>query len=103
VQITPLKNLKYAKSLGSLAKILFKNLDHHTTLLMLPSGVKKFFSIHSIAFLNSFKEANLRQVDPRAGYWRNYGKKSKVRGVAMNPVDHPHGGRTKAIKYPRTP
>jgi ribosomal protein L2 len=21
----------------------------------------------------------------------------------MNPIDHPHGGRTKAIKYPRTP
>jgi large subunit ribosomal protein L2 len=21
----------------------------------------------------------------------------------MNPVDHPHGGRTKAIRYPRTP
>jgi large subunit ribosomal protein L2 len=26
-----------------------------------------------------------------------------VRGVAMNPVDHPHGGRTKAIRYQRTP
>ena len=31
------------------------------------------------------------------------GKKPKVRGVAKNPIDHPHGGRTKAIKYPRTP
>ena len=31
------------------------------------------------------------------------GKKPKVRGVAKNPTDHPHGGRTKAIKYPRTP
>jgi large subunit ribosomal protein L2 len=31
------------------------------------------------------------------------GKKSIVRGVAMNPVDHPHGGRAKSIKYPRTP
>jgi large subunit ribosomal protein L2 len=25
------------------------------------------------------------------------------RGVAKNPVDHPHGGRNKAIKYQRTP
>lgn len=28
---------------------------------------------------------------------------STVRGVAKNPNDHPHGGRTKAVKYPRTP
>jgi len=26
-----------------------------------------------------------------------------VRGVAKNPVDHPHGGRTKAIKHKKTP
>jgi len=32
-----------------------------------------------------------------------FGNKSIVRGVAMNPVDHPHGGRTKAIAYQRTP
>jgi len=29
---------------------------------------------------------------------KNRGLKSKVRGVAMNPVDHPHGGRTKTNK-----
>jgi large subunit ribosomal protein L2 len=39
----------------------------------------------------------------KAGYWKIYGKKPLVRGVAMNPVDHPHGGRGKSIKYPRTP
>jgi large subunit ribosomal protein L2 len=31
----------------------------------------------------------------KAGTLKSFGKKSKVRGVAMNPVDHPHGGRTK--------
>jgi large subunit ribosomal protein L2 len=31
------------------------------------------------------------------------GKAPRSRGVAKNPVDHPHGGRTKSIKYPRTP
>jgi large subunit ribosomal protein L2 len=39
----------------------------------------------------------------KAGYWRLFGVKPLVRGVAMNPVDHPHGGRTKSIRYPRTP
>ena len=31
----------------------------------------------------------------KAGYNYIIGKKPKVRGVARNPVDHPHGGRTK--------
>jgi len=39
----------------------------------------------------------------KAGAIRQRGRKSIVRGVAMNPVDHPHGGRTKAIAHPRTP
>jgi large subunit ribosomal protein L2 len=42
-------------------------------------------------------------LNGKAGYWRSFGLKSLVRGVAMNPVDHPHGGRTKSVKYPRTP
>jgi large subunit ribosomal protein L2 len=44
-----------------------------------------------------------KSANGKAGYWRSFGLKSIVRGVAMNPVDHPHGGRTKAVKYPRTP
>jgi len=39
----------------------------------------------------------------KSGYWRKFGKKATVRGVAMNPVDHPHGGQSKAIRYQRTP
>jgi large subunit ribosomal protein L2 len=46
---------------------------------------------------------NKNFLNGKAGYWRNFGVKPLVRGVAMNPVDHPHGGRTKSIKYPRTP
>ena len=39
----------------------------------------------------------------KAGRNRLKGKRPSVRGIAMNPVDHPHGGRTKSIKYPQTP
>jgi large subunit ribosomal protein L2 len=49
-----------------------------------------------------FKE-NRNFLNSKAGYWRGFGFKPTVRGVAMNPVDHPHGGRTNSIKYPRTP
>jgi large subunit ribosomal protein L2 len=46
---------------------------------------------------------NKRYKNTKSGYWRSFGCKPIVRGVAMNPVDHPHGGRTSTIKYPRTP
>lgn len=46
----------------------------------------------------SFRRANLS-----AGRARLLGFKPTVRGVAKNPVDHPHGGTTKSIKFPRTP
>ena len=39
----------------------------------------------------------------KAGLRHRLGLSPRVRGVAMNPNDHPHGGRTKAVKYPRTP
>jgi large subunit ribosomal protein L2 len=42
-------------------------------------------------------------LNTKAGYWRSFGVKSIVRGVAMNAVDHPHGGRTKSVKTPQTP
>jgi large subunit ribosomal protein L2 len=48
-------------------------------------------------------EEKVNYLNGKAGYWRSFGNKPLVRGVAMNPVDHPHGGRTKAVKYPRTP
>lgn len=38
-----------------------------------------------------------------AGSSINFGFRPTVRGVAKNPVDHPHGGRTNSIKSPRTP
>ena len=38
---------------------------------------------------------NLNIVYGKAGYLKFKGKKPKNRGVARNPVDHPHGGRTK--------
>jgi large subunit ribosomal protein L2 len=38
---------------------------------------------------------NKKIIYGKAGFLKFFGKKSKVRGVAKNPVDHPHGGNTK--------
>lgn len=72
--------------------------------MKLPSGVKKVFSTYAIASLGSVALPNQKKCKVnKAGFFSNLGKKSKVRGVAKNPVDHPHGGRNKAIRYQRTP
>ena len=94
----------YALSAGSEALVLSKNTNQHTTLVKLPSGVRKIFSFYSLTNLNSvaFKEKQ-QLTNTKSGFWRKKGKGLTVRGVAMNPIDHPHGGRTNAIKYPRTP
>ena len=39
----------------------------------------------------------------KAGQNRLLGRKPSVRGIAMNPVDHPHGGRTNGGIPPKTP
>ena len=99
-----MSQVPYTRSSGCFSKILSRNFYSHTVLVKLPSGVKKIFSFFTFANIGPviFKEKKkLRST--KSGFFRSYGVKPVVRGVAMNPVDHPHGGRTKSIKYPRTP
>ena len=104
LEVSPGSGIKYAMSAGCFAKIVKFNYDRHIVLLTLPSGVKKMFSIHINVFNQPTAFKKKRQLcNTKSGYWRVIGKKPIVRGVAMNAVDHPHGGRTNSIKYPRTP
>ena len=104
VELYPNKGVQYIRSAGCSGEVLKFDRSTHSALVRLPSGVKKFFSLYSMvcpspAALDIKKNTGCT----KSGFWRSYGVKPKVRGVARNPVDHPHGGRTKAIKYPRTP
>lgn len=104
VETTPNKGIQYVRSTGSSASILKMDSRIGTALIKLPSGMKKVFSTYSIGSLGSVAlPENKNFTNASAGYYRQYGVKAKVRGVAMNPIDHPHGGRTKSIKYQRTP
>ena len=105
LELWPLKGIQYVRSFGSRSHIIKLDTRTGLSLIKLPSGLQKTFSIFSIS---SHGRANLYILkknfkNTKSGFWRNKGYKSTVRGVAMNPVDHPHGGRTNAIKYPRTP
>lgn len=103
-EIFPGKGIQYARSAGSWGRITNKDYSTYTAVVYLPSGVRKIVSLFSLVVPGraaAFEKRDLRNT--KSGYWRSYGLKSTVRGVAMNPIDHPHGGRTKSLRYPRTP
>lgn len=104
LEIVPNSGIQYARSTGVSARIVKMDSRVSTSLIKLPSGVKKVFSTYSLGSEGgvAFPE-NKKWGNNSAGFYKRLGKKSKVRGVAMNPVDHPHGGRAKAIRYQRTP
>lgn len=104
VELYPGLGIQYIRSSGCFGKLIKFDFDKHVALIQLPSGVSKNFSIYSLGSVGNVSLTDKKHVrNGKAGFYKNFGKKSKVRGVAMNPVDHPHGGRTKAIRYPRTP
>jgi len=104
LELFPGAGIQYVRSSGTCARLIKMDFNSHTAVLQLPSGVRKTFSIYSLASLGQVALKNKRLLaNTKSGYWRSFGLKPIVRGVARNPVDHPHGGRTKSIKYPRTP
>lgn len=95
---------KYARSGGTFCRVVAFNLDKDIIKVSLPSGEFKFLSQYCIVTLGRASNIfNHKQFFVKAGYSRKLGFKSKVRGVAMNPVDHPHGGRTKTNSPELTP
>lgn len=104
LSIKPMIRAQYIRSPGCGARLFKFDDDNHTVVMEFPSDSKKLFSYYSTAFLGRIvNRFHKNFYSGKAGYWRSFGEKSIVRGVAKNPVDHPHGGRTKAIKHQRTP
>jgi len=104
LEISPSKGTQYVKSPGTKAFLSKKNPKLSYVLVKLPSGVHKTFSSYSTGSIGnvplSLKNLTFKSS---AGYFKKTGHKSLSRGIAKNPVDHPHGGRAKAIRYQRTP
>lgn len=104
IEILPGKNAQYCLSSGSQSKLLSIDKKNYIAMIQLPSKIKKTISYYSCVFLGRISLVDKKKYNnTKSGYWRSFGLKSIVRGVAMNPVDHPHGGRTKSIRYQRTP
>lgn len=104
--LEPLPNsgIAYARSTGVKAIITKMDSRISTSLVKLPSGVKKIFSTFSLGSEGAVAlPLHKKYKNNKAGHLNAFGKKPKNRGVARNPVDHPHGGRAKAIAHQRTP
>ena len=90
------------RSAGTFAQLIQK--QNKTCKIRLPSNKIIIFPINSYATIgiNSNLQAN-RIVIGKAGRNRLKNIRPTVRGIAMNPVDHPHGGRSNGGCHPMTP
>lgn len=93
---------KYVRSAGLFFQLIQKGI--HKCQVRLPSGCVKEISNSSFCTLGVISnfQHNLVIIG-KAGRNRMLGKRPRVRGIAMNPVDHPHGGRSNGGMQPVTP
>lgn len=91
IEIVPLKGGKLVRSAGLSAQLMARSGGYAT--LRMPSGEVRMVREECKATFGvvSNPERNLR-VEGKAGRMRWKGVRPTVRGTAMNPVDHPHGG-----------
>jgi large subunit ribosomal protein L2 len=85
------KRGKYLRAAGTYGQIIYKT--QQVARIKLRSGEHRLFSVIASATLGSICNENSKFIKlGKAGRNRWYGVKPTVRGVAINPVDHPHGG-----------
>lgn len=96
---------KMCRAAGSWAQLLAKEGNWGT--LRLPSGEMRLVHLEcraTVGRVGNEEHGNVKLGKAGRGRW--LGNRPKVRGVAMNPVDHPHGGgegRTSGGRHPVTP
>ena len=91
-----------ARSAGSYVQLVGR--DAGWAILKLGSGETRRVRAECMATIGAVSNPdNSNQIVGKAGRTRWKGKRPTVRSIAMNPVDHPNGGRTKGGKHWTTP
>ena len=91
VELTPGKGGQMVRSAGVGAQVLSREGSH--VLLRLPSGEMRRILLTCRATVGQLSNPDHKNESlGKAGVKRHMGHRPQVRGVAMNPVDHPHGG-----------
>ncbi|MHB8765417.1 MAG: 50S ribosomal protein L2 [Deferrisomatales bacterium] len=105
VELKPGKGGQMARSAGSYAQVMAKEGEYAQ--LRLPSGEVRKVRTECYATVGQVGNENHENLSyGKAGRSRWLGVRPTVRGVAMNPIDHPHGGgegRTSGGRHPVTP
>ncbi len=105
IELRPGKGGQMVRSAGGFAQIVAKEGDFAQ--LRMPSGEVRKVPVVCMATVGQVGNLEHENVSlGKAGRSRWMGKRPNVRGVAMNPVDHPHGGgegKTSGGRHPVTP
>ena len=105
VELKPGKGGQVARSAGAYAQLVGR--DQGYAVIRLNSGEQRKVLASCFASIGAVSNADHSNISiGKAGRNRWLGKRPSVRGVAMNPIDHPHGGgegRTSGGRHPVTP
>jgi large subunit ribosomal protein L2 len=105
VEMYPGSGGKLARGAGTSMQLMAKEGDYAT--FKMPSDEIRMIHLDCWATIGMLGNAEYKNIVwGKAGRTRNRGFRSSVRGMAMNPVDHPHGGgegRSKSGEHPRSP
>ena len=94
IELKIAKGGQMARSAGASAQVMAKEGDYVT--LRLRSTEVRLIHGNCLATIGEVGNSEHEQISHgKAGKSRHLGKRPKVRGEVMNPVDHPHGGRTR--------
>lgn len=96
---------KLARSAGAFAQVMGR--ENGYIMLRMPSGETRMVNENCWATIGQVGNLDYENVSiGKAGKTRHRGRRPHVRGMAMNPVDHPHGGgegRSKGGNHPQSP
>ncbi len=105
IELKPLKGGQVARSAGAYAQLVGRDAGYAQ--IRLGSGELRMVMDTCMATVGAVSnQDHMNQVLGKAGRTRHMGFRPHVRGVVMNPVDHPHGGgegRTSGGRHPVTP
>jgi large subunit ribosomal protein L2 len=105
VEMKPGKGAQIARSAGTYVQVVGR--DRGMVIVRLNSGEQRYIHANCMATVGAVSNPdNQNQNFGKAGRTRWQGRRPLTRGVAKNPVDHPHGGgegRTSGGRHPVTP
>lgn len=105
IELKPLKGGQVARSAGAYAQLVGRDAGYAQ--IRLNSGELRMVQDSCMATVGAVSNPDhMNEVLGKAGRTRHKGRRPHVRGVAMNPIDHPHGGgegRTSGGRHPVTP